>query len=122
MPFTSDGKMLHRPVSDYSSNSIVCHEAVGQSSLCRPGLPILAAQQASLQHMRPVTRYLSRSGFLVTNDASDQQLVLHMLIQYFIVLKIFLLRQQRSAVDCTGTGATLGATQPAQSRTCLMLL
>ena len=41
----------HRPVSDCSSDHIVCYEAVGPNSCCRLGRPILAA---SLPDIRPL--------------------------------------------------------------------
>ena len=56
-------------MSECSSDRTVCHEAVGLSSRCRLGRPILAASLPD-----KATRDPSRPSCLAADDASDPQL------------------------------------------------
>ena len=79
----------HWPVSDFLSDRMVCHDAVGPNSRCRLGQPILAGSLPDWPGHK-ATRDPSRPGCLSADDASDPQLASPVLLlcSPFIVLPL----------------------------------
>ena len=83
----------NQPVSDCSSGhfKLGCHEAVGPSSRCRLGWPILAANLPTIRQFES-----ARPGSLATDNASYPQLAGPVLLLYspFILQPLLVLPQQ----------------------------